>query len=451
MSFYPAVNRFFISIIIALTCALWGCQDTDKQESISYILCNGKNVETLELESETYVLIPDEQGITARELSYCSEYAGCEALGTCEPALECEKTQSCTCKDYKNCEHECEYTDSCTCKDYKNCEHECEYTDSCTCKDYKNCEHECEYTDSCTCEDYGTCTCEDYGNCGNTVRIRLMAANITSGSHQAYEDPGIHVFQAMKPDIVMIQEFSYESGTREDFVKRAFGEDYYFSFSPEDTPAYSANVIPNGIISRYPILEHGFWDAKGGASNRNWDWAVIDIPGEKDLLAVSVHLTINGTNNERPNLAKKISEKLENNSYYAVLGGDFNTKSRGGAENHFKSLFQMKKCDETRCTYPVDQNGLDLTSGERDDPYDWLLFDHALDQFEVPVTIGQHTYENGHVFDACVYFERDELKDVSPVVASDCGEVDAESKTVIKRVMNMQHMAVIRDIQYTVQ
>ena len=55
------------------------------------------------------------------------------------------------------------------------------------------------------------------------------------------------------------------------------------------------------------------------------------------------------------------------------------------------------------------------------------------------------------MFDACVYFERDELKDVSPVVASDCGEVDAESKTVIKRVMNMQHMAVIRDIQYTVQ
>ena len=416
MSFCPVVNRFFISVIIALACALWGCQDTDQKENISYILCNGKNVETFELESETYVLIPDEQGTyTARELSYCSEYAGCETLGTCEPVLECEKTQSCTCKDYKNCEHAC------------------------------------EYTDSCTCEDYGTCTCEDYGNCGNTVRIRLMAANITSGSHQSYEDPGIHVFQALKPDIVMIQEFSYESGTREDFVKRAFGEDYYFSFSPEDTPAYSANVIPNGIISRYPILEHGFWDAKGGASNRNWDWAVIDIPGEKDLLAVSVHLTINGTNNERPNLAKKISEKLENNSYYAVLGGDFNTKSRGGAENHFKSLFQMKKCDETRCTYPVDQNGLDLTSGERDDPYDWLLFDHALDQFEIPVTIGQHTYENGHVFDACVYFERDELKDVSPVVASDCGEVDAESKTVIKRVMNMQHMAVIRDIQYTVQ
>ena len=284
---------------------------------------------------------------------------------------------------------------------------------------------------------------------GEVHRIRFMAANITSGNHQTYQEPGIHVFQALKPDIVMIQEFSYEEGTRDDLVKLAFGEDYYYSFSPEDTPSYTANVIPNGIISRYPIIESGWWDAEGGASNRNWDWAIIDIPGPRDVFAVSVHLTINGTATERPKLIKKIKAKIGEdnpNNYYLVIGGDFNTKSRGGVESDFKSLFRKKS--ESQGTYPVDQNGSDLTSGERDDPYDWVLFSYDLDELEVPVKIGSHVYPNGHVFDACVYYELGELADVSPVVASDCGEVDDTTKTVISRVMNMQHMAVIRDIEY---
>jgi len=42
------------------------------------------------------------------------------------------------------------------------------------------------------------------------VRLRLVAANTTSGTQQSY-DPGhgIRIFQGLKPDVVMIQEFNY--------------------------------------------------------------------------------------------------------------------------------------------------------------------------------------------------------------------------------------------------
>ena len=62
--------------------------------------------------------------------------------------------------------------------------------------------------------------------------LRIMAANITSGSHQSY-DPGhgIRIFQGLKPDVVMIQEFNYRQNTSDDireFVTQAFGENYHY-------------------------------------------------------------------------------------------------------------------------------------------------------------------------------------------------------------------------------
>src|SRR5690242_13332156 len=48
---------------------------------------------------------------------------------------------------------------------------------------------------------------------GIATRVRIMGANITSGSQQAYEMPGIRIFKGLAPDIVMLQEFQYKSGT----------------------------------------------------------------------------------------------------------------------------------------------------------------------------------------------------------------------------------------------
>ena len=90
----------------------------------------------------------------------------------------------------------------------------------------------------------------------------------------------------------------------------------------------------------------------------------------------------------------------------------------------------------------------DNTNAKRSSPYDWLLCSREFCKKEVPVEIGAHTgvkgYTNGHVFDTRVYAKysvessRDkEINYVSPAQANDSG------------ASNMQHMAVIRDFEYT--
>src|SRR5688572_942624 len=89
------------------------------------------------------------------------------------------------------------------------------------------------------------------------VRLRLMAGNITSGTLQSY-DPGhgIRIFQGTDPDVAMIQEFNYGTNSAADlrsFVDQAFGPT--FSYCRE-----AGAQIPNGVVSRYPILQCGEWD-----------------------------------------------------------------------------------------------------------------------------------------------------------------------------------------------
>jgi hypothetical protein len=59
------------------------------------------------------------------------------------------------------------------------------------------------------------------------------------------------------------------------------------------------------------------------------------------------------------------------------------------------------------------------------------MFDAQVAALEVPTTIGTSSFTNGLVFDSRVYTP---LADVSPVLMSDSA------------AMNMQHMAVVRDI-----
>ena len=277
---------------------------------------------------------------------------------------------------------------------------------------------------------------------GASVKIRAMAANITSGNYQAYsEGHGIRIFQAVKPDVILIQEFNMynandSSADIRKLVDTAFGSEFNY---------YHGNgQIPNGIISRYPILESGYW-ASNVVSNRNWDWAVIDLPGPKELLAVSVHLHTDKNAREMPELMDKIQAKIDEGKqkgqgYFLLLGGDFNTKSRNVVVSNMSELF------ETEGPYPVDQNGESGTSENRDHPYDWLLCSPDWCAKEIPVEIGVHTgadgYTNGHVFDSRVYAKTKvgnttELEYVPPVQA---GDSDA---------FQMQHMAVIRDFYYT--
>ncbi len=256
-----------------------------------------------------------------------------------------------------------------------------------------------------------------------TVRVRLMAANTSSGNYQSY-DPGhgIRIFQGTKPDIVMIQEFNYGDNSAtalRQFVDTAFGTNFQYSRE-------GGAQIPNGVISRWPIIASGEWDDPY-VTNRDFAWARIDIPGPKDLWVVSVHLlTSDATtrNNEAKSLVQRIQANIPAGDFLAI-GGDFNTNSR--TESSFSTLSSVVT---TSGAYPVDKNGNGNTNASRAKPYDHVLVDGDLLAYQTATVIGSSSFASGLVVDTRVYSP---LSEISPALSGDSGAT------------NMQHMAVIKD------
>ena len=87
--------------------------------------------------------------------------------------------------------------------------------------------------------------------------VRIMAANITSGNDQSYDaGHGNRIFDGLNPDIALVQEMNVGSNTAANYrtwVNSYFGST--FSYFVE-----SGKNIPNGIVSRYPIIASGVWD-----------------------------------------------------------------------------------------------------------------------------------------------------------------------------------------------
>ncbi len=281
------------------------------------------------------------------------------------------------------------------------------------------------------------------GGSGETLTFRAMAANITTGKNQSY-DPGhgIRIFKAVKPDIVMIQEFRYGRNNDDDInsmVQSTFGADFSYHRG-----RYADNSwIPNGIISRYPIIDSGYWKSNM-ANNRDWDWAVVDLPGSKELLVVSLHLHTSDNAKEIPVLTKNIESKISADApkglnYYVMVGGDFNSATVLNGKTDLKRILTTSLGSNER---PEDQYGDTTTNATRGKTLDVLLVDKTLHQKEIPAVIGNHSYAHGHVFDSRVYSKLGELSSVAPVQANDSDGGNA--------VMN-QHMAVIRDFEITAQ
>jgi endonuclease/exonuclease/phosphatase family metal-dependent hydrolase len=264
------------------------------------------------------------------------------------------------------------------------------------------------------------------GGAGAT-RVRLMAANISSGNSQSYDEgAGARLFQALKPDIVMIQEFTYKSRGAADmreFIDQNFGAEFhYFQGDPK-------LQIPNGIISKYPLLASGEWQDPQ-VSNRTFVWARIDVPGPKDLLAVSVHLLT----------SKSGARKLEGDALVAeidavagesfvAIGGDFNTGSR--SEGVLTSIASRVV---TQGPFPSDQSGNEDTNAGRNNPYDWVVVDPALSARETPLILRGNRFAHGLVFDTRVYAPLSELQ--PPLVGNESA------------APNMQHMPVLRDFNF---
>ncbi len=250
--------------------------------------------------------------------------------------------------------------------------------------------------------------------------LRVVAANTTSGNLQSYTPGhGVRIFQGLKPDVALVQEMNYGGNTPADiraFVDAAFGPEFWFYREP-------TGQIPNGVVSRYRIAEVGFWDDPE-TNTREFAWARIDLPGSRDLWAVSVHLLTGGNRTAEAQALLARLQALPADDY-VVLGGDFNSPSRGdGSASTLSTYFK------TSAPYPVDQAGNDKTNANRSSPYDWVLADSQLQAASTPVVIGGNRFDAGLVFDSRVYTP---LGDVAPVLA---GDSDAPS---------MQHMAVVRD------
>src|SRR5438874_13829713 len=91
--------------------------------------------------------------------------------------------------------------------------------------------------------------------------VRFMAANL-NGNVQSYQPFALRIFQGLKPDVVAIQEFNYSStnglgdntpAAFREMIDTAFGTNFTYM---RETGSYN---IPNGIISRYPIMASGQW------------------------------------------------------------------------------------------------------------------------------------------------------------------------------------------------
>jgi len=271
---------------------------------------------------------------------------------------------------------------------------------------------------------------DNFSRTGRTegrTQLRIMAANITSGNGQSY-DPGegVRMFQGLKPDVVLIQEFNVGANTPavlRTFVDSTFGASYNFS--------REKGAIPNGIISRYPIVESGSWPDPE-VSNRTFAWAKIAIPGSRPLWAVSVHFLTTSSTARRAE-ATALTARIKSSipaADYLVVGGDFNTDSTREA-----CLSTLTQAVVHKAPFPRDGGGNNNTNSRRNKPLDWVLADAELDPLEVPTRVGAQIFPRGLVFDSRVFRP---IADVEPVRVTDSAAT------------NMQHMPVVRDFSLPV-
>lgn len=261
----------------------------------------------------------------------------------------------------------------------------------------------------------------------SNLNLRIMAANL-NGNSQTYEPFALRIFQALKPDVVAIQEFNYASTNGVDennpaaireMVNIGFGTNYYYFRGPD-------SQIPNGIISRYPIITASNW-TDTLVANRGFTWAQIDLPGTNDLYIVSVHfLTTSSANRtaEANNLKALMQASFPANAWI-VVAGDFNAGVRTEA------------CVTTWNGYlsdlpvPKDKNGVPDTNLGRTSEHDYVLPSLTLTNYGTATVFPTLSYSSGLVFDSRVYTSGELSANFSPVLAADSG--------------NAQHMAVVKD------
>ncbi len=261
------------------------------------------------------------------------------------------------------------------------------------------------------------------------VSVRIVAANLTSGNEQSYspdnenhsnvEGAGARILKGLNPDVVLMQEFNTGTSTQQ-WVTQTFGPSYEFAKE-------SGAGIPNGIVSRYPIVAEGEWDDPT-QSNRDFAWAKIRLPNGRSLWAVSVHLKAGSKSDIRREQADELVRRIRANipdQDYVVLGGDFNTSNRTEP-----CIAKLGELFQTAGPHPEDQAGDQDTNASRRKPYDWVLVDTELHPRQIATQLGRDAFAAGVVVDTRVFHP---LEVIAPAQESDSSAT------------NMQHMAVVKD------
>ena len=255
--------------------------------------------------------------------------------------------------------------------------------------------------------------------------VAIMAANITSGSNQEYEGAGNRVFQALCPDVVLIQEFNVTNGTTAAAYRAWVDQNFGTNFSYYVQPSVS---IPNGVVSRWPITRSEVWDDTT-LSDRDFVWAQIDLPGDQALNAVSVHIKASsGYESQRTSEARAITNNIISNGLmtngYVVIGGDFNLQVRT------ETALSVLSSSVVRDTYQsADQAGDKDTNSGRDKPYDLVLPSTNLNARHRTFSMWGYTYPSGMVYDTRITW----ANGLPPP------SLAADSDTA-----NMQHMGVMK-------
>jgi endonuclease/exonuclease/phosphatase family metal-dependent hydrolase len=274
--------------------------------------------------------------------------------------------------------------------------------------------------------------------------LRIVAANLSSGNQQNYDaGDGRRILSGLKPDVVLIQEFRYKENTPENFrelVDESFGPEY--SYFRESIEGDTTGAIPNGVISRFPILSAGEWEDPI-PGNRDFAWARLDLPGDRELFAISVHLK---ASNDAASREKRVQEARSlialireqvSPDDYVVLGGDLNTRAR--TEQAIEVLAELLSEQRPPRTLNRDES-MTGTSMNGRYAYDWVLANRALQQLETPVKFfsaedsinAALSFESGLIFDSTLF---EPLALVPGVRRED------------SRAPGMQHLAVVKDFE----
>ncbi len=248
--------------------------------------------------------------------------------------------------------------------------------------------------------------------------VTIADANLTSGGGGYYRGPGERILQALRADIVAIQEFrvTNAAGPRA-FVDQHFGTNFHYYVEPA--------TLPNGVISRWPILAAGQWDDPL-LSDREFVWATIDVPGGRPLHVVSVHFYYSGGASARESEARLLTNYLANAGFHpsdlVVVCGDLNTQHR---EEAALNVLTGVLRDDRR---PADLFGDTDTNQNRDKPYDFVLPLPYLNARHQPVHLGGLVFPEGLVFDT-----RHWNPPPAPALWNDSGEQMMQHMAVMKR------------------